>query len=81
MHQHNLRAYQHLRNFHKVRFVVVITVVTMVFEIVVGWLSNSMALLSDGWHMGTHACALGITLFTYFIATQRQERDFTRQQF
>jgi cation diffusion facilitator family transporter len=47
---------------------VIITVVVMVAEIVVGWISGSMALLADGVHMGTHALALGIALAAYVIA-------------
>ncbi|MBU2574572.1 MAG: CDF family Co(II)/Ni(II) efflux transporter DmeF [Elusimicrobia bacterium] len=82
MHQKNIQAYQHLHDFHevkgsnvkKVSVVVAITLVTMVFEILFGWLFNSMALLSDGWHMGTHASALSITLFAYFLA-KRHSHD------
>ncbi len=48
--------------------VFIITALTMVVEIVVGWLSNSMALFADGWHMGTHALALGISLLAYVFA-------------
>jgi len=48
--------------------VVVITFITMVAEILFGWLSHSMALLADGWHMGTHAFALGISLIAYMMA-------------
>lgn len=48
--------------------VLVITALTMVVEIVVGWISNSMALFADGWHMGTHALALGISLLAYVFA-------------
>ena len=55
------------------RWVVLITGCTMVVEIVVGWLSGSMALLADGWHMGTHMFALGITVFAYRFA--RHHRD------
>ena len=48
--------------------VLIITAITMVIEIVVGWISNSMALFADGWHMGTHALALGISLLAYIFA-------------
>lgn len=48
--------------------VVVITTVMMVVEIVCGMLFNSMALLADGWHMGTHALALGISALAYIYA-------------
>jgi cation diffusion facilitator family transporter len=39
-------------------------------EIVAGWLSGSMALLADGWHMATHAAALGIAGMAYLFARQ-----------
>jgi len=48
--------------------VVIVTFAAMVAEIAFGWLSNSMALLADGWHMGTHAVALGISLLAYVLA-------------
>ena len=35
----------------------------MIAEIIFGYLTNSMALLADGWHMGTHALALSLTFF------------------
>ena len=41
--------------------VVVLTAVMMVIEIAGGMVFNSMALLADGWHMGSHALALGIS--------------------
>ncbi len=50
----------------KTRLVVVITLVMMTIEVSAGMLTNSMALLADGWHMGTHAAALGITLYAYY---------------
>lgn len=40
----------------------------MVVEVGGGWLFNSMALLADGWHMGTHLAALSITLIAYWYA-------------
>ncbi|KHL54750.1 CDF family Co(II)/Ni(II) efflux transporter DmeF [Xanthomonas cannabis] len=50
------------------RKAVVLTVVMMVVEIVGGWALNSMALLADGWHMSSHALALGLALFAYRFA-------------
>lgn len=50
------------------RRVVLLTAAMMVVEIVAGWLTNSMALLADGWHMGTHVVALGIAAFAYWYA-------------
>ena len=54
-------------------FVVLLTSCTMVVEILVGWLSGSMALLADGLHMGTHVFALGITVFAYRFARRHQD--------
>lgn len=53
--------------------VLVITAITMIVEIVVGWIANSMALFADGWHMGTHALALGISLLAYVFARRHTQ--------
>ncbi|NLE66181.1 MAG: cation transporter [Lentisphaerae bacterium] len=55
------------------RWVVIVTACMMAVEIAAGWLSGSMALLADGWHMGTHMLALGISVFAYRFA--RRHRD------
>jgi cobalt-zinc-cadmium efflux system protein len=46
----------------------VITLIVMVVEIVGGILTRSIALVSDGGHMFTHAFAIGISLVAIFIA-------------
>ena len=56
------------------RLVLWITLAMMVGEIVAGMLSGSMALLADGWHMATHAAALGIAGLAYLFA-RRQARN------
>jgi cation diffusion facilitator family transporter len=50
------------------RLVMVITALTMVVEIVAGWWFNSMALLADGWHMSSHALAIGLSALAYAAA-------------
>lgn len=45
-----------------------LTAVMMVVEIVGGWTFNSMALLADGWHMSSHALALGLSVVAYTAA-------------
>jgi cation diffusion facilitator family transporter len=52
----------------KTRWAVALTAVMMVVEIVGGWRNNSMALLADGWHMSSHALALGLAVFAYGAA-------------
>jgi cation diffusion facilitator family transporter len=56
------------------RLVMVITALTMVVEIAAGWWYNSMALLADGWHMSSHAVAIGLSAFAY-AAARRYARD------
>lgn len=50
------------------RWAVVLTAVMMVLEIAGGWTFNSMALLADGWHMSSHALALGLAAMAYAAA-------------
>ncbi len=47
------------------RLVMWITIATMLVEIVAGWWFNSMAVLADGWHMSSHALAIGLSAFAY----------------
>jgi cation diffusion facilitator family transporter len=79
MHQHDIANWQHSHDFttaaerhaeHRTRWVVYLTLATMIVELTAGWLTGSMALLADGWHMGSHAAALGITLLAYRFARQ-----------
>ena len=50
------------------RWAIVLTVFTMIAEITGGWVFNSMALLADGWHMSSHALALGLSALAYAAA-------------
>jgi len=56
------------------RLVMWITAAMMVIEIVAGWWFNSMALLADGWHMSSHALAIGLSAFAY-AAARKYARD------
>ena len=58
----------HHQNEHKTRLVVMLTAVTMVVEIGFGYYTNSMALLADGFHMSSHAFALGLSWIAYVVA-------------
>ena len=69
-HDHVFLGSRHDRHERRTWFVVALTAAMMVGEIVVGWLSGSMALLADGWHMATHAAALGIAALAYLFAQQ-----------
>lgn len=50
------------------RIVMWITAVAMAVEITAGWWFNSMALLADGWHMSSHAVAIGLSAIAYAAA-------------
>jgi cation diffusion facilitator family transporter len=55
----------------RVHAVIALTIVTMIAEVVAGWLTGSMALLADGLHMGTHAFALGLAALAYILTRAR----------
>lgn len=82
MHTENSSKWLHDHVFHHsseaaergTRLVMWITAVTMVIEIIAGWWFNSMALLADGWHMSSHAVAIGLSTFAYATA-RRYARD------
>jgi cation diffusion facilitator family transporter len=65
-HDHRVPAFD--RNEARTKLVVAITASMMVVELTAGWLTGSMALLADGWHMATHAGALGLTVGGYWFA-------------
>ncbi|CAG1019475.1 Cadmium, cobalt and zinc/H(+)-K(+) antiporter [Burkholderiaceae bacterium] len=75
-HAHDLTPWQHDHQFDtgnrrgesRTRWVLAITLITMAAEIGAGWWTGSMALLADGWHMGTHALALGVAAAAYALA-------------
>lgn len=58
----------HDTHARRTQWVVALTVVMMVAEIAGGAWYGSMALVADGWHMATHAAALGIAALAYRYA-------------
>ncbi len=74
-HDHGISASAHET---RTRSVVVLTAAMMVGELVVGYLTNSLALTADGWHMATHAGALGMAALAYWFArTRARESAFS----
>lgn len=55
------------QNEKKTLIVIILTVITMIAEIIYGYTTNSMGLLADGYHMGTHALALSLTYLAYVL--------------
>jgi cation diffusion facilitator family transporter len=67
-HDHVFLGSAHDENAKRTLWVVALTVLMMVGEITVGYITGSMALLADGFHMATHAGALGIAAAAYAYA-------------
>jgi len=67
-HDHVFLGPAHDENARRTLWVVALTVVMMVGEITAGYITGSMALLADGFHMATHAGALGISAAAYGYA-------------
>ncbi len=73
--------FQHNHHFHdtstsgerRVSYVILLTGVMMVVEVAAGVMTNSIALLADGIHMGTHLAALSITVFAYWYARRHAD--------
>lgn len=65
---HIYLAHGHDRNARRTLWVVALTALCMVAEIVAGWMTGSMALLADGFHMATHAGALAVAAGAYAFA-------------
>jgi cation diffusion facilitator family transporter len=77
MHSHSMAQWTHGHAFlgahhgeHERRTwsVVALTAAMMVAEIVGGTMFGSIALVADGWHMGTHVAALAIAGLAYLFA-------------
>lgn len=67
-HSHMFLGSDHERNARRTAWVVALTAGMMVLEIVAGYATGSMALLADGFHMATHAGALGVAALAYSYA-------------
>lgn len=83
---HSLSSWQHPHDFALINeqgekrtlYVLILTAITMVAEIAAGLLFGSMALLADGWHMGTHVAAFLIAILAYqFTRHHAQDPDYT----
>ena len=77
MHSHDLGPFTHAHAFadegqavreRALTWVTLLTITTMVVELLAGWWTSSLALTADGWHMGTHALALGGAVLAYRLS-------------
>jgi cation diffusion facilitator family transporter len=77
-HDHIFLGHGHEHNERRTLIVVALTAAMMVVEIVGGAIFHSMALVADGWHMSTHALALGIAAAAYrFARLHRHDPRFS----
>ena len=68
----------HEKGEKRTKQVLVLTLITMILEIIAGFAFGSMALLADGWHMGTHSVAFAITIFAYHYSRKHaKDNGFT----
>jgi cation diffusion facilitator family transporter len=83
VHAHDLKPFVHGHDFRDrgaaarqraLVQVTVLTLATMVAELVAGWWTGSLALTADGWHMGTHALALGGAVLAYRLSARAAAR-------
>lgn len=71
-HHHDYRLDPH-RAERRTHWVIALTAITMLVEIIAGYATGSMALLADGWHMATHVGALAIAALAYAIARRHSD--------
>jgi len=77
-HDHYFLSDRQHANEQRTWWVIILTVSTMVLEIVSGLFFGSMSLLADGWHMASHASAMGITALAYYLARKHKDNpEFT----
>ncbi len=76
-HDHVFLGAHQKEHERRTRLVIGLTAAMMVLEITAGIIFGSMALLADGWHMASHAAALGITALGYHLA----RRNITNPKF
>ncbi len=82
MHTHDLSPWRHEHVFDTGNaagergtwWVMALTAAMMVIEVSAGWFYHSLALLADGFHMSSHAVAIGLSAFAYWAA-RRYAKD------
>ena len=79
-HEHGLFCHNHeyhitKQNEKRTLLTIIFTAVCMIMEIIYGYITSSMALLSDGYHMLGHLFALGITYVTYIVNRRMKSKN------
>lgn len=77
-HDHDFGTSAERHAERRTAWVVAVAFVTMLVEMAAGWLTGSMALTADAWHMASHVGALGLSTLAYRMARQKSaDRRFT----
>ncbi|MBQ3641777.1 cation transporter [bacterium] len=63
------------KNEKKMLIVILFTIFAMVCEIAFGYMTKSMSLLAEGYHMSVHVLTLGLTYIAYVIARKLKDSD------
>ena len=74
-HDHVFLGSSHDEHARRTMWVVALTASFMVGEIIAGYLTGSMALTADGFHMATHAGALSVAAAAYAYAKRHARSD------
>lgn len=76
MKNYNMERHEHTHNYEqRTKYVVFLTAITMVVEIIFGLSTHSMALLADGIHMGSHVFAIGLSWVAYVIVRRVSQNE------
>lgn len=82
--EHPHHSHFRTQKLSRLKFAIILTCCGMVAEFIGGLLSNSLALISDGWHMVTHLFALGTSYFAILLslrpATKRRTYGLYRAE-
>jgi len=70
-----MSEHHHHKHEKSTLWVVLLTAITMVVEIIFGLTSNSMALLADGIHMGSHVLAIGLSWIAYVLVRKLKTKE------
>lgn len=74
VHSHEHSHYHIHTNEFKTRVAVLLTLVTMCFELFYGYTSHSVALITEGWHMLSHVLVLFLSWLTYFYLKKSKNK-------
>ena len=68
MNKERIEYLTRLRNEKNVLVIIALSIFAMTTEIVFGYITKSMSLLAEGYHMGLHVLTLGLTYIAYVMA-------------